>query len=214
MSEKSEQKIADRVNNRTHRPNSEEFMRFISSNWADRGDELPQVHPGAVYAAARRRQVAENFAGKLVVIEAGSLKTRSNDTDYRFRPHAAFAHLTAWGSATVPDSVLVIDARDRAGVSTLFFRETAGLDSDEFFANPTIGEFWVGSRPSLAQVSALLHLGTKNLTELDEFLSENSGAEAAKSRAVMKNFSSSSAKCVSLKTNGRSLRCAKQSQPR
>ena len=180
MSEKSEQKIADRVNNRSHRPNSEEFMRFISSNWADRGDELPQVHPGAVYAAARRRQVAENFAGKLVLIEAGSLKTRSNDTDYRFRPHAAFAHLTAWGSATVPDSVLVIDARDRAGVSTLFFRETAGRDSDEFFANPTIGEFWVGSRPSLAQVSALLHLGTKNLTELDEFLSENSGAEVVR----------------------------------
>ena len=177
MSEKSEQKIADRVNNRSHRPNSEEFMRFIGSNWADHGDDLPQVHPGAVYAAARRRQVAEAFAGKLVIIEAGSLKTRSNDSDYRYHPHAAFSHLTAWGSATVPDSVLVIDARDRAGVSTLFFRETAGRNSNEFFANPTIGEFWVGARPTLPQVAALLHLGTKNLTELDEFLSENSNAD-------------------------------------
>jgi Xaa-Pro aminopeptidase len=123
MSEKSEQKIADRVNNRSHRPNSEEFMRFIGSNWADNHVVLPQAHEGAVYAAARRRQVAEAFAGKIIVVEAGSLKTRSNDSDYRFHPHAAFTHLTAWGSATVPDSVLVIDARDRAGVSTLFFRE-------------------------------------------------------------------------------------------
>jgi len=172
MSEKSEQKLADRVNNRSHKPNSDEFMKFISSNWADSGDELPTKHEGAPFAAARRRAVAEAFAGKLIVVEAGSLKTRSNDTDYRFRPHAAFAHLTAWGSATVPDSVLVIDARDRAGVSTLFFRETAGRDSDEFFANPTIGEFWVGSRPTLEQVSALLHLGTKNLGDLDLLLSD------------------------------------------
>jgi len=177
MSEKSEQKITDRVNNRSHRPNSEEFMRFIGANWADNDGGLPQAHEGASFASARRHEVAEAFAGKIIVVEAGSLKTRSNDSDFRFHPHAAFTHLTAWGSATVPDSVLVIDSRNRAGVSTLFFRETAGRDSEEFFANPTIGEFWVGSRPTLAQVSALLHLGTKNLGDLDEFLSNLGSAD-------------------------------------
>ena len=65
-------------------------------------------------AQTRRDAVAQAFAGKLVVIEAGGLKTRSNDTDYRFRAHAAFAHLTGWGAHTVPDSVLVIDARTEA----------------------------------------------------------------------------------------------------
>jgi Xaa-Pro aminopeptidase len=97
------------------------------------------------------------------------MKQRSNDTDYRYRAHSAFAHLTGWGSATVPDSVLVIDTRH--STQTIYLRETAGRDSDEFFANPAIGEFWVGQRPTLAQVSALLDIDTKSLKELDDFRS-------------------------------------------
>jgi Xaa-Pro aminopeptidase len=87
--------------------------------------------------------VASKFPGKVLVIEAGAPKTRSNDTEYRYRPHAAFSHLTGWGSRTVADSVLVIDSRDTAK-EILFLRPTAGKDSDEFFANSAIGEFWVG----------------------------------------------------------------------
>ena len=79
------------------------------------------------------------------------------------------AHLTGWGSDTVPDSVLVIDTRH--STQTIYLRETAGRDSDEFFANPAIGEFWVGQRPTLAQVSALLDIDTKSLNELDDFRS-------------------------------------------
>jgi Xaa-Pro aminopeptidase len=99
------------------------------------------------------------------------MKQRSNDTDYRFRPHSAFAHLTGWGAQTVPGSYLVIDAR-KGVKSTLFFRETAGHDTDEFFANSAIGEFWVGSRPSLKQVSALLDIKTKSVLKFDAFIKE------------------------------------------
>ncbi len=172
MSKKSEQKMADRVNNRSHRPTSDNFMKFIGANWADSNTELPAPHEAAPFAAARRRTVGEAFTGKLILVEAGSLKTRSNDSDYRFRAHSAFAHLTGWGVATVPDSILAIDARNRTPISTLFFRETAGRDSQEFFANPTIGEFWVGQRPSLEQVSALLHLSTKSLSDFDDFMGD------------------------------------------
>jgi Xaa-Pro aminopeptidase len=49
-------------------------------------------------------------------------------------------------------------------------RETAGHDTDEFFANSAIGEFWVGSRPSLKQVSSLLGLQTKSLKTYDEYM--------------------------------------------
>jgi Xaa-Pro aminopeptidase len=77
----------------------------------------------------------------------------------------------------VPDSVLVIDARNRSAASTLFFRETAGRQTPEFFSNPTIGEFWVGQRPTLAQVGAYLHLATRSLGELDSFLSEQPDAD-------------------------------------
>ncbi len=177
MNEKSEQKLAERVNNRSHRPTSEEFLKFIGSNWDVSAAELPQPAEVAKYAAARRKLVAEAFNGSLIVIEAGSLKTRSNDTDYRFRPHAAFTHLTGWASDTVPDSVLVIDSRSHEASATLFFRETAGRDTREFFSDSTIGEFWVGQRPSLEQVGALLRITTRSLSELDDYLAEQEFAE-------------------------------------
>jgi Xaa-Pro aminopeptidase len=112
--------------------------------------------------------VAKAFPGKVVVIEAGAPKTRSNDTEYRYRPHAAFAHLTGWGSRTVADSVLVIDANQNKDI--LFLRPTAGKGSDEFFANSAIGEFWVGARPTLEEISSLLDIETRDLAELDAFL--------------------------------------------
>jgi Xaa-Pro aminopeptidase len=146
-------------------------MKYIGSGWAERDDRLPKVDAVAPYAAKRRASVAKSFKGKVVVIAAGDMKQRSNDTDYRFRPHSAFAHLTGWGAQTVPGSYLVIDAR-KGVKSTLFFRETAGHDTDEFFANSAIGEFWVGSRPSLKQVSALLDIKTKSVLKFDAFIKE------------------------------------------
>ncbi len=171
MSESSE-KVSDQVENRgTNRsrtPNSPEFMEFIGSNWADRDQTPPARSEVADFTAKRRKKVAEAFAGKCLVIEAGSLKTRSNDTDYRFRPHSAFAHLTGWGSATVPDSVLVLDTPDNREI--LFLRPTAGKGTDEFFANPAIGEFWVGARPTLEQVSSLLGIETRSIEEYEDYL--------------------------------------------
>ncbi|MEN9660288.1 MAG: hypothetical protein RLZZ443_217, partial [Actinomycetota bacterium] len=130
--EKSSDQLEKRGSNRSRTPNSAEFMAYIGSNWADRDETLPARAEVAPYAAKRRQAIADAFSGKLIVVEAGGLKTRSNDTDYRFRPHAAFAHLTGWGSETVPDSVLVLDTE--RGAQILFFRETAGKGTDEFFA--------------------------------------------------------------------------------
>ena len=167
--EKSSDQLENRGTNRSRTPNSPEFLAYIGANWADRDGSLPAEAPVASFAAKRRQAVADAFDGKLLLIEAGGLKTRSNDTDYRFRPHAAFAHLTGWGSDTVPDSVLALDTL--AGKQILFFRETAGKGTDEFFANPAIGEFWVGARPTLEQVAALLGIETRSFTQLEEFVS-------------------------------------------
>ena len=163
----AEAPLEERGTYRAQRPHGKEFLDYISANWADRDNTLPARAEVAPFAKARRAVVAERFAGKVVLIEAGSTKTRSNDTDYRFRAHAAFAHLTGWGSATVPDSVLVIDTRH--STQTLYFRETAGRESEEFFANAAIGEFWVGQRPTLDQVAALLDIDTKSISELDDY---------------------------------------------
>jgi Xaa-Pro aminopeptidase len=114
---------------RTTNPNSPEFMKFISGGWAEEKTSLPKKLDVSEFAAKRRRSVAEAFAGKVLVIEAGGTVTRSNDTEYRYRPHTAFAHLTGWGAATVPDSVLIIDARPSAHHSSLYFRPTAGRNT-------------------------------------------------------------------------------------
>ena len=158
----------DKGATRSRTPHSKEFLDYISSGWADKAATNIATDKVAPFAKNRRQAVAQAFPGKVLVIEAGAPKTRSNDTEYRYRPHAAFAHLTGWGSRTVADSVLVIDTKQNKDI--LFLRPTAGKDSDEFFANSAIGEFWVGARPTLEEIASLLDIETKDLAELDKYL--------------------------------------------
>ena len=159
---------------RSRTPHSAEFMKFIASGWTAAGDSKVATWDVAKFASARRAELAKLFPGKVLLIEAGEAKTRSNDTEFRYRPHSAFAHLTGWGSATVPDSALVIDARKKSPKSTLYFRPTAGRDTSEFFANPAIGEFWVGPRPNLEAVSAQLAIPCLDLAELPKLRKKHS----------------------------------------
>ncbi len=153
--------------NRSTTPQSDAFVEYLSTQWADRPETLPEAWPVAVHAAARRRAFSAYFPGERVVVAAGAMKQRSNDTFYQYRAHSAFAHLTGWGSASEPGAVLVFEPRDGGHDATVYFRERAGRDSDEFFANPEIGEFWIGPRPSLEQVAAALGVTT---APLDAFL--------------------------------------------
>ena len=133
-----------------------------SSRAAGRRATRPPPTPiaAAPYAAARRAAVSAAFPGERLVIPAGGFKVRSNDTDYRFRPHSAFAHLTGLGTDREPDAVLVLEPRDeRDGGGhepVIYFRPRAERDSKEFFGDARYGEFWVGVRPSLAEVEAEL----------------------------------------------------------
>ncbi|CAN5436163.1 aminopeptidase P family protein [soil metagenome] len=156
--------------NRSTTPVSSSFKDYISSQWAERVEPLPAPREVASFAAARRRRISAQHPGERLIIAAGPAKVRSNDTDYAYRPHSAFSHLTGWGAEAVPDSVLVMEPTSAGHEATLYFRPSAGRDSDEFYANAAIGEFWLGPRPSLAHVAADLGLATKPLGELDELL--------------------------------------------
>ncbi len=141
------------------------FLETISTGWADRPDLAPAPRDQAPYAAARRAAVSAAFPGRRVVIPAGGYKQRSNDTDYPFRAHSAFSHLTGWASDTVPDSVLVFDPRtDGDGHDvTLYLRERADRTTAEFYGDATIGEFWIGPRPALEGVAHDLGIATAHI---------------------------------------------------
>ena len=141
------------------------FLDTISTGWAERPETLPARRAQAPYAAQRRAAVSAAFPGKRLVLPAGSLKQRSNDTDYVFRAHSAFAHLTGWASDAEPDSVLVFEPTADGHDVTLYFRERADRTTTEFYADATIGEFWIGPRPSLAGVAADLDIATAHLDE-------------------------------------------------
>lgn len=151
------------TSNRSTTPVSETFAQYISSQWADRPEVLPAPREQASYAAARRARISAMHPGKRLILPAGAAKVRSNDTDYAYRAHSAFAHLTGWGSDSVAGAVLVMEPTADGHDATLYFREAAGRDTDEFYANPEIGEFWTGPRPSLAHVAADLGMATAGL---------------------------------------------------
>ncbi|HEY0260682.1 MAG TPA: aminopeptidase P family protein [Lacisediminihabitans sp.] len=167
----ADKKTAPRAtSNRSTVPLSTTFTDYISSNWAERVEEAPGPREQAAFAAARRARISAMHPGKRLIIPAGSAKVRSNDTDYAYRAHSAFSHLTGWGADAVAGSVLVLEPTTTGHEATLYFRKAAGRDSDEFYSNPEIGEFWTGPRPSLAQVAGDLGLETADLSDLDEVL--------------------------------------------
>src|ERR1044072_8597042 len=90
-------------------PFSEAFKAFIADGWAPYPSDPPARLPASQAAVARRARVSAMSPGQRLVIPAGGLKIRSNDTDYRFRPHSAFAHLTGLGTDREPDAVLVLE---------------------------------------------------------------------------------------------------------
>jgi Xaa-Pro aminopeptidase len=153
------------TSNRSTTPVSDAFKAYISGGWAERPDVAPEPREQADFAAARRAVLSRRFPGKRLIVPAGAAKVRSNDTDYAYRAHSAFAHLTGWGSDAVPGSVLVMEPSADGHQATLYFRAPAGRGTDEFYANPEIGEFWIGPRPSLAHVAADLGLPTNDLAQ-------------------------------------------------
>jgi hypothetical protein len=81
-------------NQNRKQPFPQGFLDEISNGWAERPDQMPPERAQARFAARRRDAVSAAFPGRRLVLPAGSYKQRSNDTDYPFRPHSAFAHLT------------------------------------------------------------------------------------------------------------------------
>ncbi len=183
------QPVGERGSNRSQRPSSEAFRQFMTEQW---GGERPTVtrDPVADRTPARREAISRLFPGERLVIPAGGLVTRSNDTDYRFRPHSAFAHLTGLGMDLEPDAVLVLhprasgDGDDAGHDAVLYVRPMAGRDTEEFFADARYGEFWVGARPSLEDFATITGIPVEHLDHLVDALAKDAGEGGVRIRVV------------------------------
>ncbi|MBD8078248.1 aminopeptidase P family protein [Cellulosimicrobium arenosum] len=189
-----DQDVSERGSNRSQRPESDAFKAFVTSSWAPRAALDVEPARAAPFAAARRAMLSERFPGARLVIPAGPLRVRSNDTDYRFRPHSAFAHLTGTGWDTDPDTVLVLhpvepgtgDSGGRGGEdgsgrsahrAVLYVRPLAARDTEEFYADARYGEFWVGARPSLDDVATRTGIDARHVDGLRDALAKDVGAD-------------------------------------
>ncbi len=177
-----EQALQERGSNRSHRPQSRRFVEFVTSGWGERPASTAARAEVADHTAARRSALSARFPGSRLVVPAGRFKVRSNDTDFRFRPHAAFAHLTGLGTEQEPDAVLVLHpVEDGSGDdgsahhAVLYMNPLAGRDTPEFFSDSRYGEFWVGARPTLDDVATVTGIETAHLDDLRDALAKDVG---------------------------------------
>ena len=152
-------------------PPSEIFSEFMKSGW------LPTPLDGVVrdeviqYCVIRRAQLSDSFIGTRLVIPSGSAKQRSNDTDYLYRPHSAFAYYTGvQGVEAQPDSVLVMEPNDGGHEPILFINPRSTRETEAFYQDAKNGELWVGRRFTTDEASQRYGIEVREVKDLPKFL--------------------------------------------
>ncbi|MEW1615246.1 MULTISPECIES: aminopeptidase P family protein [unclassified Streptomyces] len=150
---------------------SDELAENMKSGWAD--TELHELEPiaQAEHTASRRAALSARFPGERLVIPAGNLKTRSNDTEYAFRASTEYAYLT--GDRT-QDGVLVLEPSGEGHEATVYLLPRSNRENGEFWLDGQ-GELWVGRRHSLAEAEQRLGIPAKDVRELAGALAEATG---------------------------------------
>jgi len=139
------------------------LVEFMSRDWAP-PPPLAGIHPAAPQHARRRDAVAAAFPGRDLIIPAGVLKVRANDTDYRFRPGSDFYWLSGHDE---PESVLVMRPGGEGHRAVLYLEPRADRSTAAFFTNARSGELWVGPRRGVSETSTHLDIECAPLSELD-----------------------------------------------
>ena len=141
----------------------------MTTGWEEPDRLAPAPISGVELYQRRRQQLSERFPGLLVVVPSGVGQTRSNDTEYRFRPSTDFLYLVGEGE---PDEVLVLEPQPEGGhLAHLYAEPEADFTKSEFFTDRVKGVFWVGPRRGLAASSTRFGVEAKPLADLKPLVS-------------------------------------------
>ncbi|MEE1821029.1 aminopeptidase P family protein [Streptomyces sp. BE20] len=157
-------------------PVSPALDAFMGTSWAP--TPLPAANRVPAHAAlpGRHARLSAAFPGERLIVPAGRLKVRSNDVDYRFRPHSAYAWLTGLAGEDQVGHVLVLEPTGPDGHEpVLYLRPRSPRGGDpvrgaEFYRDRRYGEFWVGRRPDLDEAARLTGIRAEHLDDLDKLL--------------------------------------------
>ncbi len=213
------------------------LLDFMLQGWQPPTGDLPDAIEHAAAFHARRRALSAQYPGETLVVAAGHLKVRSNDTHYRFRPSSEFYYLTG---NQEPDCLLVLEPDASGGHRDILFVEPNPGQSDAtFFTDRVKGALWVGPRLGVPETRARYGVDEcRPLSALKEYLEGVAGG-ARPSRAVRgtsavvdsalsgrapwrgpspppiatRSSASSSPRCACSRTRWRSPSCAPSSSP-
>ena len=149
------------------------LAEFMTQGWAD--SSLQGVDPAEVvqFAKLRREKLSALYPGIRLVIPSGTFKVRSNDTDYKFRVHSAYAYLTGiTASDSVPDSVLLLEPTPLGHEALLYVHPRSPRDTDEFHSDRRHGEFWVGRRLSTQETERRYGISVRHIDSLPDLLAD------------------------------------------
>ncbi len=172
MAEAAEEEPIKQRKNGLYPGVSDELAANMADGWADTELHDLEPVPQAARTAARRAALSEHFPGERLVIPAGNLKTRSNDTEYSFRASVEYAYLT--GNQT-EDGVLVLEPAVAGGhEATLYLLPRSDRENGEFWLDGQ-GELWVGRRNSLSEGEQLYGVPCKDVRKVADELRAATG---------------------------------------
>lgn len=146
---------------------SDELAAWMSTGWADTERRDLEPIEQAEHTARRRAVLSAAFPGDRLVIPAGQLLTRSNDTEYPFRAATNYAYLTG---DTSDGGCLVLTPRTDGGHdSVLYLKPRSNRENGEFWLG-SYGELWTGRRNSLEEAADLFGVTTADVRTLPEAL--------------------------------------------
>jgi Xaa-Pro aminopeptidase len=153
-----------------------DLLAFMTQSWEVPTGPIPTL-AGRERFAARRRAIAQQFPGDVLVVPTGHEKVRANDTNYRFRPGTDFYYLTGIHE---PDCVLVIVPEGDDHRAIVFTEPNPGKTDTTFFTDRAKGELWVGPRLGVAATAARFGVEAQPIDDLNTFLNVSVGYRPAR----------------------------------